>query len=442
VGGGYFDDTEAIAAQLEIVGGNTSSNISKVKGRLAMIRSSRIRIRNKHVRKRQAIKDASSIISNIMQSRALTIIETYAESPFLPLDDVPVNRVRGAFGLNDIVGLEAGALGADEIVEIFVALGDLVVRLRGRIERVEEGQTDDLVDLAGRIVNSGRKVKRDGIMIAFGVIVRGIPQVHVTLPFPRLIIVAIGAVGPGITSDDCIFGQVQSFQFPLHFGGFQGDFLDLEKFGRIGGSMAVLGNLSVADEFPSGEIDDGLEGLVGVEEVVQDVGRTGDNWQGATRVFGFEVRNDKGLGGFVQSNRLEVDWRIGGIRVMEDFRGFGDFAGRKGVEGMESRFALYVTVCRAVGVTISRCAVDMVSVRLGLLALPIEFFGDGGRKAGNRVLEGFSCSGRSHLETVCLKPFDDCNNGGEPFQGTGSIQAVGFLLRRIIRGAGPTGYIG
>jgi hypothetical protein len=73
--------------------------------------------------------------------------------------------------------------------------------------------------------------------------------------------------------------------------------------------------------------------------------------------------------------------------------------------------------------------------------LQIEFFGDGGRNTGDRVLEGFSCSGRSHVETV-FKPFDDCNNGWEPFQGTGSIQVFGFLSRRIIRGAGPTGYIG
>lgn len=432
----YLNNTEAIAAQLEIVGGDTSTNISEVEGRLAMIGSARVRIRNKHVRKRQAIKDASSVISNVMQGRALAIIETYTESPFLPLDDVPINGVRGAFGLNDVVRLEAGALGAGEIMEIFVAGGDLVVGLRGRVKRVEQGQTDDLVDLAGRIVNSGRKVERDGIMVAFGVIVRGIPQVHVTLPLPRLIIVAIGAVCPGITSDDCIFRQVQSFQLPLYFGGFQGDVLDLEEFGRISGSMAVLGDLSVADELSSGEIDDGLECLVGVGEVVQDVGRTGDNWQGSTRVFGFEVRDDKGLGGFVQSNRLEVDRRTGGIRVTEDFRGFGDLAGRKRIEGMESRLALCVAVCRAVGVAIRRCAVDMVSVRLGLLALQIEFFGDGGRNTGDRVLEGFSCSGRSHVETECLNCLMIVTMAENRSRGRDRSKRLGFYRGELYEGQG------
>src|ERR1700737_2550174 len=213
-----LDHTETVTTQFEVVGSDPGADVAKIEGRFAVVRRSRVGVWDKHVRYGQAIEDASAVIADIMQGQSLTVIETDAESPFLPFYDIPVDSVARALWLNDIVRLQSSAFAPAEFVVVFVTYWDLVVSLRRGVEGIEQRETDNLVDFLGCIVNARRKVKRDGVMVGFGVIMRRITKVHVALPFPRLVIIAVRAVCPGITGNNSVGREVESFKLFLDFG--------------------------------------------------------------------------------------------------------------------------------------------------------------------------------------------------------------------------------
>jgi len=155
--------------------------------------------------------------------------------------------------------------------------------------------------------------------------------------------------------------------------------------------MTFVGDLGVGREFPGAQVDDRFEGFGGVEEDIQGVCGAGDYGQWGSTVFGVQVGQYKGLGGFIEGDCLEMDWCIDGIRPMENRGCSSDFGWGERVERVDSHPSLQ-SVCSAidVAVCVSR-SIYVLAVDLRL-RLEIDFFGDSGDKSGDGVIERFSCS--------------------------------------------------
>lgn len=60
-----LDDTEAITAESEIVGGGAGSAFTEIVRRLAMVGRSRIAVGDRHLSESQAVKDGSAVVADI-----------------------------------------------------------------------------------------------------------------------------------------------------------------------------------------------------------------------------------------------------------------------------------------------------------------------------------------------------------------------------------------
>jgi hypothetical protein len=79
-----LDHPKAITTKLEVIGIDTGAIITKVECSLSWIWGSWIAVWYEHLSQRKAIEQASSIISNVMESETLSVVEANSELPFLP----------------------------------------------------------------------------------------------------------------------------------------------------------------------------------------------------------------------------------------------------------------------------------------------------------------------------------------------------------------------
>ena len=97
-------NAEAIATQLQIVGGLTCSTLAEIICRLAvyclsarprckLTRCPRITIRDRHFRQRQPVKDGSPIITDIAQDHAFADVEVDDKLPLLPFDNLAISNL-------------------------------------------------------------------------------------------------------------------------------------------------------------------------------------------------------------------------------------------------------------------------------------------------------------------------------------------------------------
>ena len=101
-----LDDTKAVAAERKIVGAVSGTAVTKVEGLLSVEWWASIRVRYCHLANTHAIQDASSIVVDVMENRAFSRIERYAEAPFLPLDErLLCDFEGGTFWLCNVDGL-------------------------------------------------------------------------------------------------------------------------------------------------------------------------------------------------------------------------------------------------------------------------------------------------------------------------------------------------
>lgn len=167
--GDVVDTAEAVAAELEVVGCQTSTDVTQVKGTLAVERVARVTVRDGHVGERQAVEQGAVVVVNIVEDHALSLVEADLEVPLLPLQCPAelrkgLNCERGSLRLDNLERLEVGAHGVG-FRDVLVCWAVLPCeRLDGL---VMAGRHDvDTNQLEGGRVNDGRDGKGEGVVAA------------------------------------------------------------------------------------------------------------------------------------------------------------------------------------------------------------------------------------------------------------------------------------
>ena len=86
-----LDNSQAIAAQCEVICGTPGTCVAKVECLLAVERGSWISIRDRHLTQGESVENAAPIISHVMEHGSFSWSEAKAKSPLLPLYQVSVN---------------------------------------------------------------------------------------------------------------------------------------------------------------------------------------------------------------------------------------------------------------------------------------------------------------------------------------------------------------
>jgi hypothetical protein len=88
---------EAITSELQLVGSDTSSDISQIESLLAVKRRARVSVRHSHVGERQAVEKRATLEVDVVEGQAFTEVEADAEVPILPLDEVALQIEGSSF---------------------------------------------------------------------------------------------------------------------------------------------------------------------------------------------------------------------------------------------------------------------------------------------------------------------------------------------------------
>jgi hypothetical protein len=174
-----LDDAEAIASESEIVGGGTGSAFTEIVRRLAMVRRSRIAVRDSHLSESQAVKDGSAVVADISEDGAFAIIKGQAELPLLPGDDFVVFGIDGeadALGLRDVQRFEILSERLLHLSGVFlIGLRDEnVIVLGAREELGSKRQSLNADDFLAYSVDDAGEVEGVGIMIEGRMLLIGI----------------------------------------------------------------------------------------------------------------------------------------------------------------------------------------------------------------------------------------------------------------------------
>lgn len=234
------DGPETIAPQRQIIGGETSADISKVEGLLPVVWRAGIRIRDGHLAQADSVEYGTAFIANVSQKEALAVVETHSHAPFLPLKHVI--RVDGegcALGLRDLQWTQTVA----DLQSFWYVLVPLSKLPRfGVFVRCMCRAGCDIVDLRNNSfghVHDGREGEWSSIVIAIWVF--GFSHKHIDLVLAAFASRhAIGAKVPGFWDDLKMGREFQFFDFGHHSWIFHGYLLDLDDLYEIDIAM-VLG---------------------------------------------------------------------------------------------------------------------------------------------------------------------------------------------------------
>jgi hypothetical protein len=100
-------DTEAVAAELQAVGSDTSSDVSQIKRLLAVERRARVAVGDGHVRKRQAVEDGAVLKRDIVDDETFAVVKADTEAPVLPSNVRAVDLERRSLGSGKFMSLVA-----------------------------------------------------------------------------------------------------------------------------------------------------------------------------------------------------------------------------------------------------------------------------------------------------------------------------------------------
>ena len=207
------DLAQAVAAELQRGGHEPEAPLADVIRSPAVVVERGIPVRNHHLGERHPVgdvaPDAVVVVRNLVDDRALAIVEAEAHRPVLPAQLGAVDCERRALGLGDVQRLEVGALLAGpepgDVLPVDVRLAVVVVVLD--LEQLERVHVDDQLEPGDRV----------GVRVAVGRLAS--PQVA---PAEASVAVLLRhqclAVGPHVDQHQAHVGEAACGQLGDHVG--------------------------------------------------------------------------------------------------------------------------------------------------------------------------------------------------------------------------------
>lgn len=333
---------ETVAAQRELVGRSTKTNITEIKGLLAVEGAAGVTVGDSHFRQRNSVKQVIVLKLDIVQNKTLAVVEANAHGPALPFNLIALGGEGSALRLLDNQGLETGTgLEASELGSVLDSGVHLVLLGLGKGLVNAGGQVVHADKLLVGNVKDGRKLERQRVVVGFGVVV--LHDVHVKLDQGSLFIGIVGSVNPGVANSRVALGELELFNLLDNNGVLEAVLLELGQGKGVERALNTVGELKNLDNLLCRSIDKSLVGLVDADNGVVGLCDSGNVGQRSTGLFGSQVVQNGSLGRLIEVDYTEVEV-LAGERGRDEGRSDGNLIWGTRVKRMEGHFVC-VCVC-------------------------------------------------------------------------------------------------
>lgn len=201
-----------------------------------------------------------------MKNKALAVVEANSEAPLLPRDCVANDTKRSALRLLDDIGLQICTEWLIQQIVCILNSGHWLPRLR--LSCLSVCATRQIIhadQLARDPIEDRREFAWERILVVLGMICSH--NVHVALEEPAGLLGVICAVDPGIHAHSVAGRELQFLNFSLDRWMAETEFLNLQHFINIDGSLDILGKLFRGQDGLGVGVDQGLKKRAIVQSV-------------------------------------------------------------------------------------------------------------------------------------------------------------------------------